>query len=104
MGDATKISRRVPSICPYNSILSLPIVHIIPRRQIYVAIDNPSLLPSLSYPATSTYPWNEVRTADNISHADDFQSNGCRCISHLYKFWDGILVTWVFSYCGERQG
>ena len=104
MGDAAKISPRVPSTCAQNAILSLLIIHIIPSRQIYVAIDNPSFVPSVSCPTTSSYVWNEVRAADNISHAENLQSNGCRCFSHLYKFRDGIQVTRVFRYCGERQG
>jgi hypothetical protein len=104
MGDAAKISPRVPSTCAQNAILSVLIIHIIPSRQIYVAIDNPSFVPSVSCLTTSSYLWNDVRAADNISHAENLQSNGCRCFSHLYKFRDGIQVTRVFRYCGERQG
>jgi len=84
MGDAVKISPRVPSTCGQNAILSLLIIHIIPTGQIYVAIDNPSLVPSVSCLTTSSYLWNEVRAADNISHAKNLQSNGCRCCFHLY--------------------
>jgi len=104
MGDTAKISPRVPSTCAQNAILSLLIIHIIPSRQIYVAIDNPLLVPSVSCLTTSSYLWNYVRAADDVSHADNLQSNGCRCFSHLYKFRDGIQVTRVFLYCGERQG
>jgi len=104
MGDAANISPRVPSTCAQNAILSLLIIHIIPSRQIYVAIDNPSLVPSVSWLTTSSYLWNYVRAADNISYAENLQSNGCRCFSHLYKFRDRIQVTPVFRYCGERQG
>src|SRR5882757_2803715 len=84
MSDAAKISPRVPSTCTQNAILSLLIIRIIPSRQIYVAIDNPSFVPSVSCLTTSSYPWNDMRAADNISHAENFQSNGCRCYSHLY--------------------
>ena len=86
MDDAAKISPRVPSTCAQNSILSLLIIHIIPSRQIYVAIDNPSFVPSVSCLTTSRYCWNDVRAADNISHAENLQSNGCQCFSYLYQF------------------
>ena len=104
MGDAAKISPRVPSTCAQNAILSVLIIHIIPSRQIYVAIDNPSFVPSVSCLTTICYLWNDVRAADNISHAENLQSNGCRWFSHLYKFRDRIQVTRVFRYCGERPG
>jgi len=104
MGDTGNISPRFPSTCAQNAILSLLIIHIIPHHQIYVAIGNPSFVPSVSCLTTSSYLWNDVRAADNISHAEIFQGNGCRCFSHLYKFRDGIQVTRVFRYCGERQG
>jgi len=104
MGDVVKISPRVPSTCAQNAILSLLIIHIIPSRQIYVAIDNWWLVPSVSCLTTGSYLWNYVRAADNVSHAENLQSNGCRCFSHLYKFRDSIQVTRVFRYCGERQG
>jgi hypothetical protein len=104
MGDPAKISPRVPSTCAQNAILSLQIIHIIPSRQIYVDIDNPSFVPSVSCLTTSTYLWNDVRAADNISHAENLQSNGCRRISHLYKCRYRIQLTRVFRYCGERQG
>jgi len=55
MGDAAKISPRVPSTCAQNAILSLLIIEIIPSRQIYVAIDNPSFIPSVSCLPTSNY-------------------------------------------------
>jgi hypothetical protein len=83
---------------------SLLIIHIIPSRQIYVAIDNPSFIPSVSGLTTSTYLWNYLRAADNISHAENLQSNGYWCFSHLYKVQDRIQVTRVFRYCGELQG
>ena len=104
MGDAAKISPRVSSTCAQNAILSLLIINIIPSRQIYVAIDNPSFIPSVSCLTTSSYVWNDVRAADSISHAENLQTNGYRSFSHLYKFRDRIQVTWVFRYCGERQG
>ena len=104
IGDVPKISPRVPSTCAQNAILSLLIIHIIPSCQIYVAIDNPSLVLSVSCITTSCYLWNYVRAADDVSHAENLPSNGCRCFSHLYKFQDGIQVTWVLRYCGKRQG
>jgi hypothetical protein len=103
-GDVVKISPRVPSICAQNAILSLLIIHIIPSRQIYVAIDNPLLVPSISCLTTSSYLWNNVHAADDVSQAEHMQSNGCWCFCHWYKFRDGIQVTQLFRYCGERQG
>ena len=88
-----QFSSCVPSTGAQNPILSLLIIHIIPNRQIYVAIDNPSLVPSVSSLTTSSYLWDYVCAADNDSHAENLQSNGCWCISHLYKFRDGIHVT-----------
>jgi hypothetical protein len=104
MGDAAKISPRVPSTCAQNAILSLLIIHIIPTRQIYVAIDNPSLVSSVSCLSTSSYLWIYARAADDVSHANNLQNNGCLCFCHLYKFRDRIQVTRVFRYCGERHG
>jgi len=104
MGDVAKISPHVPSTCAQNVIVSLLIIHIIPSRQIYVAIDNSSLVPSVSCLTSSSYLWNYVRPATNVSHAENLQINNCQCFSHLNKFQDGIQVTSVSSYCGERQG
>jgi len=53
MGDAAQLAPRVPTTCAQNAILSLLIIHIIPSRQIYVAIDNPLLVPSISCLTTS---------------------------------------------------
>jgi hypothetical protein len=93
MGDAAKISPRVPSTCAQNAIFPFLMIHIIPSSQIYVAIDYPSLVPSVSYHTTSTYIWNHVRAADDVSHPEFLQSDGRRCFSHLYKCRDGIQVT-----------
>jgi len=104
MGDAVKISPRVPSTGAQNAIHFSLIIHIIPSRKIYMAIDNPSLVPSVSCLPTCSYLRNYVCAADNVSHAEDLQGDGCRWLSPLYKFRDGIQVTRVFRYCGERQG
>jgi hypothetical protein len=104
MGDAAQTSPSVPSPSAQHAIRSLLIIHIIPSRQIYMAIDNPSLVPSVTCLTTSRYLWNYMRTVDNVSHAENLQSNCCRCFSHLYKFRDGIQVTQVFRYCFEPQG
>jgi len=104
MGDAAIISPRVPSACMQNAILSLLIMHIIPSCQIYVAIDNPLLIPSVSCLTTSSYLWNYVRAADDVSHAENLLSDSCQCFSHLNKFRDGIQVTRVIRYSGERHG
>jgi hypothetical protein len=55
MGDAATISPRVPSTCVQNVILSLLIIHLILSRQVYEAIDNPSLVPSVSCYSISRY-------------------------------------------------
>jgi hypothetical protein len=104
MDDAAKISTPVLSTCTQNAILSLLIIQMIPSRQIYIAIDNPTLVPSTSCLTISSYLWNDMRAADNVSHAENFQSNGYQCLSQVYKFRDRINVTQVFRYCGERQG
>jgi len=69
-----------------------------------VAIDNPSFVPSVSCLTISSYLWNEVRTADILSQAQNLPSNGCGGFSHLYNFWDQIQVTRDCRYCGEHQG
>jgi hypothetical protein len=102
MDDAAKISPSVPSICAQNSILSVLIIHIIPSDPIYGANDNPSLFPSICCLTTSCYLRKDVCAADNISHAESLQSNAYRCFTHMYKFRDGIKVTRVFRYSGER--
>jgi len=104
MGDVSNISPRVPSTCAQYAIVSLLIIHIIPIRQIYVAIDIPSFVPCVSCLTTCSYFCNHMHVADNISHAENLQSNGSRCFGHLYKCLDGIQVNRVFRYCGERQG
>lgn len=48
MGDTAKISHRIPSTCTQHAILSLLIIHIIPRCQIYAAIDKSLRVPSVS--------------------------------------------------------
>jgi hypothetical protein len=103
-GDVAKISPHVPSTCAQNAIFSLLIIHSIQSRQIYVAIDNPSLFPSITCLTTSSYLWNYMGASDDVSDTENLQSNGCRGFSQLYKFRDGIQVTRVFRYCGERQG
>jgi hypothetical protein len=86
MGDTVNISPRIPSTCAQNGILSLLIIPNIPSHQIDVAIDSPSLFPSIFCLTTSSYLWNYVCAANNVSHAENLQSNGCQCFSHLYKF------------------
>jgi hypothetical protein len=73
MVDAAKISPRVPSTCAQNAILFLLIIYIIRSRQISVAIGNPQLVPSVSCLTTSSHLGNDVREADNISHAENLQ-------------------------------
>jgi len=104
MGDAVKISPCISSISAQNPNLSVLIIHIIPSRQIYGAIDNLLLFPSVSCLATSSNRWNYMGKADNVSHTENMQCNRCQWFSPLDKLWDGIQVTRVFRYCGQRQG
>jgi hypothetical protein len=104
IGEVVKISSRVPSTCAQNTIHCLQIIHIISSRQIYVAIDNPSLIPSVSCPTTSSYLRNYIRAAEDISDFKNLHSNGCRWVSHMYSFRDRIHVTQVFRYCHEHKG
>ena len=104
MGDAAKTLPHVPSTHVQHAILSLLIIHIIPSRQIYVAIDNPSLVLSVSCLTTSSYLWNYMHAADDVTHAENLQCYGYWCFPHMYKFRDLIQVTRVLWYCGECQG
>jgi len=70
-GDAGKTTPRVPSTCVQNAVLFLIIIHIIPSRRIYVAIDIPSLIPSISCRTTNGYHWNYVHAADDVSHTEN---------------------------------
>jgi len=83
LGDTAKISPHVPSTCRQNAILLLLIIHIMPTRQIYMSIDCEFLVPSDSSHTTSSYLSKYIHVANNVSHAETLQSNGCRCFSHL---------------------
>jgi len=103
MGYAENISPHVPSTCVQNAVSSWLIILIIPSRPIQVAIDNPSLVPSVCCVTTWRYHWNYLRTADDGSHEENLQSNGCGYFSNVNKFQDRIQFTSVFRYCGERH-
>jgi len=103
IGDIAIISHRVHSSCMPNAILSLLIIPIIPSRQIYVAIDNPSVVSSVVW-LTSSYLRQYVRAADDVSHNEYFHTNHRLRFSHLYQFRDGILVPEIFRYCSLWQG
>jgi hypothetical protein len=65
MGDAAKISPHIPSTSTQNAILLLPIGHICRIGNIYVAINNQSIVPSVSgqlLVAISGNPWVELTT------------------------------------------
>jgi len=76
MGDAAEMSPRAASICMQNSIFSVLIIHIIWSRQIYVAIENALLIRSSWSGISSSCLWNYVCEADDVSHAENLQSNG----------------------------
>jgi len=78
MGDSNNISPGVPLICGQNAYIALLMIQIIPSHQIYMAIDNPLFVPSVSCLTTSSYLCNDLRAGDNISCADNFASNDCR--------------------------
>jgi len=103
MGDTAKISPRFPSTCTPNGILSSLNIHIIPSHQMYAAIDNPSLVPSVSCLSTPSYLRNYVHAADDVSHGDNLQSHSYWCSAHMFTLRDGIQSTQVFRYCGERH-
>jgi len=71
MGDVAKFPPCVPYTCAQNAILSVLIIHIIPSRQIYVAIDNASLVPCISSPTSSSHLWNYVWAADDVFHSGE---------------------------------
>jgi len=77
MGDVTKITPRVASTCAQHAIFSLPIIYLIPSHQIDIAIDNPSVVPSVSSLTTSSYLWNYVDVADDVSHTENLKCDGC---------------------------
>jgi hypothetical protein len=89
MGDAAITSPRVPSTSTQNEILSSLIIHTIPSQSIDLTIDNPSLVPSVSCLTTSSYLCNDVCAANNVSHAENLQSTGCRCfLTCRISRWD----------------
>jgi hypothetical protein len=69
MSDPAKISPRLPSTSAHNAILSLLIIHVIPSRQMYVGVDNPSFVRSVACLTTSSSLLNDMCAVDNISHA-----------------------------------
>jgi len=79
MGDAANTSPHITSTCTHNAIHSLLIIHIIPSRQIDVAIDNSSSVPSVCCLTTGSYHLNYVRAADGVTHAGNLQCIGCWC-------------------------
>ena len=93
MGHPVETSPCIPSTSAHNAILSVLLIHIIPSHQIYEANDNPSLVPSIPCLTTTSYLWNYLRTACNVSHTEHLQLCGCQCISHMNQFRDGIQVT-----------
>jgi hypothetical protein len=70
IGDLANISPRIPSTCASHGILTLLIIHIFPCYQMYMAIDNPLLVSSVSCLTTNSYLCNSIRGADNISHTE----------------------------------
>ena len=102
LADVVKISPHIPSTGTQNAILSLIIIHVISSSQIYVAIDNPSLLRSVSCFTTSRFLWHCVRAAEYVSHAANLRRKRCQWLFHFSRFRDGIQDTQVFKYSGER--
>ena len=67
-----KISPHVPSTCVQNSSFSLLILHIISSSQIEVAINNTSLIPSITCLNRNRYRRSYLCAAHIISHAEHF--------------------------------
>lgn len=88
MGHTAKTSHCVASMCAQNAIQSLLIIHIILSCQIYVGIDNVSLVLAVSCLTPSSYLWTYVHAADNVSDSENLQSNCRWCLPHGYKFGD----------------
>ena len=86
MGDAVIMTPCIPSTCTQNAIFSLLFIYIIPSGKFNLGIDNLLLLPSISCRNTSRYFWKYTHAAENVSHGDILQSDGCHCISHMNKF------------------
>ena len=103
MGDVVKISAHIPCTCVQNAIPSLLTIPIISIGQIYVAIDNPSLVPSASCLTACSYLWKYMRAAGDVSHTVNLQGNSYWCCSNLNIFRDRIQVTQVFRLCSECQ-
>lgn len=82
MDDTVKITTWVSSASVPNEILCLLIMHIIPRGQIYVDINNRILVFFISCRTTSSSLWIDVSTAAVVAHTDNFQSEGRQCLSH----------------------
>ena len=86
MGDTTNFSPCISSTCAQNAMISSLMIQIIPSHQINVAINNPSLIPPISYWMPCWFFWNSVCTADDVSHTEN-----------LHKLQDRIQVTRVFG-------
>ena len=86
MGDAAKTTPCIPSTTAEHALLSLLIIQIFPPHQIYMAIDNPSLVLSVFCLTNSYHLWNYVRAADDVSHAEMLPCKSCWYFSLLYKF------------------
>jgi hypothetical protein len=85
MGDIAKISPHVACTHTQNAILSVLIIYIIPSCTIYMAIDNSSLVSSISCLITSSDHWNYMHIADNVSHAEILKRNSFQGFSNLPK-------------------
>jgi hypothetical protein len=68
MGAAVKTSPHSTSTVVHNAIISLLIIHIIPSSLIYVTIDIPSLVPSISGYITCWYHRTYAHPADDDSN------------------------------------
>jgi len=89
IGDAAKTSPRVSSTCTQNATVSLLIIHIIPSRQINVAIDNASLVLSVSRPTTSSYIWKYMRAADDVTHSENLKATATAAFLTCTNFETG---------------
>jgi len=97
-------SLHVSYTCVQNWILSFLTKPIIGSHQGKMAIDNASLVLSMSYSTPSNSLCNHVIPANDVSPAENVKINSCQCFPRLYKCGYGIHVIWVVTYRDQRHG
>jgi hypothetical protein len=101
IGNDTKNSPHVSSICLQTTTIFLSILPINSTYQVNIAIENTSLVPFVSSLTTGCYIWNAMWVADNITDTENLKINGFKSGSQLCTVADLIPVIEVLSLCGE---